>query len=515
MSVHTIIDCYTDEPAGLGVPPYIGIYPRYVAGAIKGDVFYLTIDDIRFYSKYNSTVPKTIKLDKTKIEIKNLTSNAENVRDILEQTDILIVIMGVHTPGRYLSAVPGTLGELLPAISDLKCPKILGGPIATEHGSGLRGGRLVSKDLRSKIEKVFDVIVAGDLEAVINSLDEPDKKRSYSELREFAIKGASIVKQIPYPLIAEIETSRGCLRPIHCSFCTESLRYKEVEFREQKDIIDEVKELYRLGVRHFRLGRQSSFYSYKNCDPKEIEKLLKPIGEECPYIEVLHIDNVNPTEVVGENGEAITKLIVKYCTAGNVAAFGVETFDPEVIERNDLNASPEQVYKAIVILNELGSERGDNGLPKFLPGINLLLGLAGESKKTFEENYSWLEKILKNNLLLRRINIRQVIPFPGTPLYKSVGNKYLRKNRKYYWKFRDKIRHNIDLPMLQRLVPTGTVIKDLRTEVLDGMTTFCRQIGTYPLIVGIPGKRIELDKFINIRVVDHMLRSVVGEVIEK
>lgn len=47
-----IIDGYTDEPAGLGVPPYLGIYPRYAYGAIKkarkdASIFYLTIDDLR------------------------------------------------------------------------------------------------------------------------------------------------------------------------------------------------------------------------------------------------------------------------------------------------------------------------------------------------------------------------------------------------------------------------------------------------------------------------------------
>ncbi len=48
----TTLDCYTDEPSGLGVPPYIGTYPRYVAGAIlaqKQEYEYLTIDDIRYY----------------------------------------------------------------------------------------------------------------------------------------------------------------------------------------------------------------------------------------------------------------------------------------------------------------------------------------------------------------------------------------------------------------------------------------------------------------------------------
>ncbi len=48
-----ILDGYTDEPAGgLGVPPYLDVYPRYVAGAVWSvdksiDVKYFTIDQVR------------------------------------------------------------------------------------------------------------------------------------------------------------------------------------------------------------------------------------------------------------------------------------------------------------------------------------------------------------------------------------------------------------------------------------------------------------------------------------
>jgi len=41
-----------------------------------------------------------------------------------------------------------------------------------------------------------------------------------------------------------------------------------------------------------------------------------------------------------------------------------------------------------------------------------------------------------------------------------------------------------------------------------------RQIGTYPLIVGVNG-RYPMHKFYTIRVTDHMLRSISGEVVEK
>jgi len=56
---HTILDCYTDEAAGLGVPPYLGTYPRYIAGYLNEDVYYLTIDDIRLFNKHNSIIKNT------------------------------------------------------------------------------------------------------------------------------------------------------------------------------------------------------------------------------------------------------------------------------------------------------------------------------------------------------------------------------------------------------------------------------------------------------------------------
>ncbi|MBW2977445.1 hypothetical protein KY331_01245 [Candidatus Woesearchaeota archaeon] len=68
--------------------------------------------------------------------------------------------------------------------------------------------------------------------------------------------------------------------------------------------------------------------------------------------------------------------------------------------------------------------------------------------------------------------------------------------------------------MLKKLVPDGTILKEVRTEIYDGKTTFARQIGTYPLIIGIK-QRLELNKFINVKVTGHMLRSIIGEPITK
>ncbi|MDP2750037.1 MAG: radical SAM protein [Nanoarchaeota archaeon] len=507
-----IIDCYTDEPAGLGVPPYIGTYPRYIAGALKKEkkaehVFYLTIDDLRLKYLFDDNLKVS---NKTNILAKNITPNYKEIFNIIEKSDLFIVNAGVHTPGKYLSAQPGTLAEIKKIIDKIIDEKqknntrfILTGPAGSLHGTRLEGGKFAEK-----IDKDF---MANFTEINENYLDI----NNYEKIKDYSTAGADIVKQHPdfnsraNFLTAEIETGKGCSG--NCSFCVEPKN--RMEFREQKDIISEIKALHDIGVRHFRLGKQTCFYSYKRANSSEIIKLLRGIREACPKIKTLHIDNVAPNAVVNaKESEEITKAIVEFCTPGNIAAFGVESFDNEVIKANNLNSDPETTLKAVEMINKHGAVRGGNGMHKFLPGINLLFGLNKESKKTHEENMRWLEKITEKNLI-RRINIRQVAILEGTPLLELCGNKYLRKNKKYYWKWREEIRQKIDFPMLKKLLPEGTIMKQLRTEIHDGNTTFCRQAGTYPLIVGVKQK-LELDRIVDIKVKSHMLRSIVGEIVE-
>ncbi len=486
---YTILDCYIDEPAGLGVPPYLGTYPRYIAGYLNEDVYYLTIDDLRLWKKYNSKIIETKRSQKTDITTYNLTVNYKNIKKILDGTDVLIVILGVHVPGKYLSAVPGTLKEIIPMIMDLKCKKILTGPAV--FGTQVYGGRFFEK---------------ADL-SVFDKIDDSMFNFSYDKVKDYAVDGAKIIKQIPDYRIIEIETGHGCDIG-KCSFCIEPLKNK-VEFRDKEDVLKEIIEFYKLGCKFFRLGKQTCFYTF----PYAIE-LLKEIRKKCPAIKVLHIDNVNPNKVVMDKNHEITKSIVKYCTSGNVAAFGIESFDEVVVKENTLNTSPKIAYEAIKIVNKYGAERGENGMPKYLPGINLIFGLRGESKKTHEENMKWIKKIYDNGLMLRRINIRQVAIFEGTPLFKNCKNKFIKKNKKLYWRWRNEIRQKIDWPMLQRIAPKGTVLKDCYAEIYDGNTTFCRQFGTYPVIVGVKN-RLKLKKFYDLEITGHMLRSLTGKVVVK
>jgi len=485
----TILDCYTDEPAGLGVPPFIGVWPRYVAGQYEHEPTYLTIDDLRLI-RYVEHVPQVVidpPVGRTHIEVLNHTRSPEAIRRALNDTDQLILVVGVQTPGKYLSARPGTLHEVNKLLASFKLRKILTGPVLS-GGTQFRGG------FRPQLPQ------AEDYEEL-----RPFVFESYDELQPYALRGARLIGQMPrlQHRIVEIETGRGCPRGEGCSFCTEPIKHT-VQWRQAEHVAEEVKTLMSLGARAFRLGKQSCIYSYEGGDPDKIERLLSGLAALQP--EILHLDNANPAMV----NERRTELFVKYLTPGSTAAMGVESFDPEVVQANNLNSTYDMTFEAIRTINRTGGFRGDNGCHALLPGINILLGLAGETPETLDKNLAALQRIGDEGLLIRRINIRRVVPFPGTRLYEQVGQKMLRKNRRYYTRWTQAVREQIDIPMLKRLFPVGTVLKALCSEVHNGTTTFMRQIGSYPILVAVH-QRLPLNEFFDVRITGHLRRSLTGE----
>jgi radical SAM superfamily enzyme with C-terminal helix-hairpin-helix motif len=504
----SIIDGYVDEPTCLGVPPYISPYPRYIAGAIwqydkNARIFYVTIDQIR----NNNIILKT-----------------------LSKSDLIIVVAGMSVPGRYLSGFPASPNELVSFLSAVYEPvKILVGP-AARYGFGISGGKKIRDNI--VVEDVFDFIAGGDAEIVISELlqnnlnyEEVNSllyRSDASAIKKFAIRGASIVKQHPYfpdHLITEIETYRGCARSIvgGCSFCSEPSKGIP-SFRLIKDVISEVQALYNTGIKHFRIGSQPCIFSYMSKEsgelefpqpnPDAIEKLFSGIRTFAPYLKTLHIDNASPGVIARYPKECrcIAKTIIKYHTSGDVAAFGVESVDPVVIKKNNLKTSPDEIMIAIRLLNEVGSKRGESGLPELLPGLNFVFGLIGETKDTFDIDFEFLKQLYDNHLLVRRINVRQVIPIPNTNMY-DFGDRNIKRHKSEFKRFKRKVREQIERPMLKRLIPMGTILKDVFTEAYDGKLTFGRQLGSYPLLVGIPGV-LPLDKFIDVNIVDYGYRSI-------
>jgi len=422
------------------------------------------------------------------------------------------MIAGVTVPGKYLGGTPATLSEIQQIGQMLRGPKkLIGGPIG--FGYATEGGQPAIRQVISG----FDALLAGEPAIALDNYlagNEPAGVLDYTRTDPWSIAGSSVIRQHPdYPFVmCELETARGCSHGATggCSFCTEPF-YGMPKYRSIAGIAAEVAALHAHGARHFRVGRQPDILAYgagpgefPAPEPAKIEALFSAICTAAPEMKTLHIDNTNPATIARHEDKAREALraIIRHHTSGDVAAFGMETADPAVIAANNLKAQPDEVFRAIEVVNEEGGKRRDN-VPELLPGLNFVCGLAGETEKTYELNEQFLNHILEASLSVRRVNIRQVMPFEGTPAFTdNTLGKYDRRFRQ----FKEYVRNKIDLPMLRRVFPIGTVLRNVRVEV-SGELSFGRQMGSYPILVGIP-LRLPERAVTDVMVVDWGMRSI-------
>ncbi len=483
-----IIDGYVDEPACFGVPPYISPYVRYVAGVLAEHgykVSYCTIDQLRADPMLFAPI---------------------------SASDIVVMISGITVPGKYLGGKPATLTDIRQIGAMLRHPvSCLGGPVTFGYASG--GGEVAVRQAMMGFDHLLEGEIASALDSLLNG-GEPSGTLDYNDIDRWSVSGSGIVTQHPsFPhLLCEMETARGCSRSVAggCSFCTETL-YGLPRFRTPEGVACEAEALYRSGILYFRLGRQPDLLTYgagggefPKPRPDMLEKLFSGIRNAAPDLKTLHIDNINPGTIAHHEDAAREALsvIVQGHTPGDVGAFGMESADPAVIAANNLKAYPADVMRAIEIVNEVGGGR-KNGMPELLPGLNFVLGLKGETEATYDLNEAFLQEVLKSGLMVRRVNIRQLMPFEGTPAYEeNTLGLYATRFRA----FKDKVRREFDLPMLHRLFPAGTRLCDVIIEE-EGTTSFGRQMGSYPILVGIPQK-LTKDTVTDVVVVDHGYRSI-------
>jgi radical SAM superfamily enzyme with C-terminal helix-hairpin-helix motif len=475
-----ILDGYVDEPSNFGVPPYISPYPRYLAGATRDaghEWEYVMIDQVRSGHPLDG--------------------------------DLLVLLSGPIVPGKYLRGLPISEKEILRHANAFEGPRLFGGPLAR------------FRFFDEALVEPFDFVSTREVDACLFDFlmdgEWKNRDRTMDEWDRWALLGADVVRahpDFPDPLTVELDTSKGCVRYLNggCSFCIEP-QYGITKFRPLEGVLAEVRRLAELGAVNFRLGGQADYFSYQaigvgsSLTPQPnvpvLRALLHGIRQEAPNLKVLHTDNGDPAMIVAHPDEAIEAMrdLVRYATSGTILSFGLESADPAVTEANNLNIDAEGCLDAIRMVNEVGRQRGENGMPNLLPGLNFVAGLEGETKKTFELNLAFLKRLLADDLWVRRVNIRQVRPvrreFEPTGLYPE------------FRRFKEAVRTGFDHEMLRRVLPEGTILRDVYLELHEGHVTYGRQIGTYPILVGL-SYPLDLNRFIDVRITDHGQRSVTG-----
>ena len=508
-----VLDGYEDEPAAFGVPPYVGFHIRYVCGVLEQHTIeytYMTIDQWRLCSE---------------------EEREQHLRDL----EGFVCIAGAVVPGRYIRGTPISRRESTELIRSLPrdIPALFG-------GWAVRGWKQQGwLPLRSNL-----FLAVQDTDATLNGFLKTGiwkhERRTGEQWTTWAHLGArskAVVQhpdlgseEKPGPLTYEVEVYQGCVRfKRGCKFCIEPKKGIPI-WRTPEDIIQEVKLAHDSGVQHVRLGGMTDTYTYmaegvKDLEypipnPEPIAKLLHGLRED-ERLGILHTDNGNPS-IIAENIEPsteITKTLVETLSDGAVLSFGLESADPNVHAANWLNCDAIQLKSALRLINQYGRERGERGLPKLLPGLNFIAGLNGERAETYSMNLNLLRELRNEGLLLRRINIRQV-----------EGEGFQDIPETEFKSFKSAVRDTIDSPLLQELFPLGQVLKDVHWETHDGRTrlpvhlteehigehvhgraglTFGRQIGAYPILVGVP-YHIPLESSSNIMITGHGARSITG-----
>ena len=511
-----VLDGYEDEPAAFGVPPYVGFHVRYVCGVLESaglDYEYLTVDRYRQALK---TDPESI---------------AKRLKDCLG----MVCIAGAVVPGKYLRGAPISLKETQTLIRSLPhgTPALFGGWAI--RGWKQQGWTPLRPNLFLAVQDT-DATLAHFLEKG----EWKHQRRTAEQWTAWAQAGAASKAVTDHPdlgsesqagpLTYEVEVYQGCVRYKRgCKFCIEPKKGVPI-WRTPEDIIQEVRIAHDAGVHHVRLGGMTDTYTYMADGVRELEypvpnpepiaKLLHGLRED-DRLGILHTDNGNPS-IIAENmepSEEITKTLVETLSDGAVLSFGLESADPSVHEANWLNCDPTQLKTAIRLINKYGSVRGERGLPKLLPGLNFIAGLNGETEATYGMNMDLLRDIRSEGLLLRRINIRQV---EGEGFQEVPSNAFAS--------FKTACRDEIDKPLLEELFPLGHVIHDIHWESHDGRTrlpvhetalhrapevhgkagiTFGRQIGAYPILVGVEYK-IPLETQSSVMITGHGARSITG-----
>jgi radical SAM superfamily enzyme with C-terminal helix-hairpin-helix motif len=407
-------------------------------------------------------------------------------------------VAGDAVPSVHLHAVNGSLEEIARALACVRGRRCLLGPLST-----------YALNAPAEYAGLFDAVHTH----TVTSRDLALGSRQPAAYREARVdRGgfSGLIEQLTWRPIAELELYRGCTRRKFCDFCNEPAKSPNVAFREVEDVVEEAALLYAAGVRNFRLGQQTCFFSYWNRNEEAIRALLNGIRERCPELEVLHIDNADPLAVAAPVGLRIAKLVADYCTEGNCAPMGMESFDPLVIERNSLTCTREILMRAVQHVNEAGADRGPGGLPKLLPGLNLIYGLPGETHRTHVANLRGLAEILDAGLLCHRTNVRRARAFPGTPLA-ALGDRAPLPSAEHFATWKADIDCSWDQPMKERVYPSGLRVPGLHSYFVGERGTWWRRLGSYSIQIVERDAAVPVGTTADLTITGHAPRMIFGE----
>ena len=240
---------------------------------------------------------------------------------------------------------------------------------------------------------------------------------------------------IPY---ATIFTSRGC--PYRCTFCSQHTMYgRRVRWRSIESVIAELHEIVdELGIHHVIMMDETLTLDRKRT--LALCQAIKDEGLDFTWEGWTHAATVDEELLRAMKSAGLIRL-----------SFGIESGDPEVLERIKKNVTLEQIRRAFEIAAKVGIEtRG-----------SAILGHPFETRQTAWRTINFVRSISE----CQQIFLNVACPYPGTELYEYAvsgkgGMRLLTNDYARYKRYGDPVISVNDLGPkdLKRLQAVGLVL---------------------------------------------------------
>lgn len=201
-----------------------------------------------------------------------------------------------------------------------------------------------------------------------------------------------------------ITVGLGC--SYQCTFCINTILKKQYLYREAREVVERIKFLQKDYGADFIHTMDENFFINRKRTFEFLDLLEK---------ENLHIKWRPQTRADYFNDDYINVDVVKRLERSGmiVAAMGVESASPWVLDKLKKNLKVEQIIKAAEILSKTN----------IVPKMNFMVGIPGESQADIEKTYQLAMKIRK----MAKKSCVTVVPFkpyPGSQLYDEIVSEY-------------------------------------------------------------------------------------------
>ncbi len=302
----------------------------------------------------------------------------EKVRNLGKKVDLILVTSIMSYWWYGVKHVVDILRDFLPQTTI-----ILGGIYATLYKNHAEENIGVDYVYSGEIEEAFINVLN---KFGINIKKIYNKPKYWWQMRFY--------KKMPY---APILTSKGC--PFRCAYCASSLLNKSFEQRNIEEVFEEIKELYRLGVREFAFYDDALLFRAE----EHIKPLLRKIIREKLNAH-FHTPNGLHARFIDEE---LAKLMKN--SGFKTIRISLETVDIKRQMESGGKVTNEDVERAVFNLKKAGISSQEIG-------IYLMYGLPQQSLQEVKAGIEFIKK------LKVRIHLTEFSPIKGTLYWHQLVN---------------------------------------------------------------------------------------------